>query len=112
MVREAARNARREGNLVCCLMLAVVQCIVSCLGDILEYFSAWAYVQCAVRGVSFMDAARITYSMMTCANVHFIVQDMLIDAVVNLGAILCGLVGLAAGAGVGSLVDDPTGVTL
>lgn len=57
--------------------------------------------QVAVRGVSFIEAARITYSMMTCSNVDYIVQDLLINSVVSLGALLCGAVGAAVGAAAG-----------
>jgi len=97
----ARSNARRDRNVVQYVILTVLQCLVSCLGDILEYFSEWAYVQCAVRGVGFLDAARITYSQMTCANVYILIHDLLIDSVVSLGALLCGLVGAGAGAGAG-----------
>lgn len=101
-IRLARRDAQQDGNAVCCVILVLLECVVSCLGDILDYFSEWAYVQCAVRGVSFTQAARITYSMMTCANLFYVVQDLLIDSVVNLGALLCMLVGAAAGAGTGT----------
>jgi len=101
VVRQARVDAQQDGNPLCCVLLMVLECIVSCIGDILEYFSEWAYVQCAVRGVSFFEAARITYSMMTCANLFFVVQDLLINSVVNLGALFCGIVGCAVGAGTG-----------
>jgi len=97
-IRAARRDAQQDGNAVCCVVLLLLECVVSCLGDILAYFSEWAYVQCAVRGVNFIQAARITYTMMTCANAYFILQDLLIDSVVNLGALLCGLVGAGFGA--------------
>merc|ERR1719188_1257394 len=79
--------------MVCCVLLVLLECVVSCLGDILEYFSEWSYVQCAVRGVSFIEAARITYSMITCANLYFVIQDLLINSVVSLCAILCAAAG-------------------
>jgi len=102
VIRMARSEAQSEGNYVSCILLMLLECVVSCLGDILEYFSEWAYVQCAVRGVSFVQAARITYSMMTCANLLFVVQDLLIDSVVSLGALLCGLVGAGVGAATGA----------
>jgi len=105
VIRQARRDAQQDGNAVCCVILLLLECVVSCIGDILEYFSEWAYVQCAVRGASFIQAARITYSMMTCANVYFVVQDLLINSVVNLGALFSGAVGCAAGAGAGLALD-------
>merc|ERR1711879_1101116 len=92
------------GNAVCCVLLLVLQCVVQCFGDILEYFSEWAYVQCAVRGTSFMDSARITYSLMTCASLEYVVQDLLVNSVVNLGAFICAGAGCMAGVGIGFFV--------
>jgi hypothetical protein len=97
VVRSARQDAQQDGNVACCVLLLVVECFISCIGDILEYFSEWAYVQCAVRGASFFQAARITYSMFTCANLQYILSDLLLDSVVNLGSFVCAA--LAAGAG-------------
>jgi hypothetical protein len=107
-VRSARRDAQQEGNMVCCVMLLLVECFIGCIGDILEYFSEWAYVQCAVRGASFFDAAKITLSFFTCANIEYILSDLLLNSVVNLGTLLCGCTGAAAGAGAGYLAGDAT----
>jgi len=101
VVSQARRNAQEDGSPLTCVLLLVLECVVSCIGDILEFFSEWAYVQCAVRGVPFLAAARITYSMMTCSNLFYVVSALLINSVVNLGALLCGIVGCAVGAGIG-----------
>jgi len=98
VLRQARADAQQDGNACCCVILLVLECVVSCIGDILEYFSEWAYVQCAVRNVSFIEAARITYSFITCSNLEFILQDLLVNSVVTLGALLCGAGGCAAGA--------------
>jgi len=111
LLRRARAQAQEDGNAVCCVLLLVLQCVVQCIGDILEYFSEWAYVQCAVRGVSFIDAARITYAMMTCSNVEYILQDLLVNSVVSLGAFLCGLVGGGAGAAAGFAFGPDNGTT-
>merc|ERR1712039_958758 len=71
-VRQMRVDQQQEGNLTCCVILLVLECIISCIGDMMEYFSEWAYVQVAVRGCSFMDAVRITFSMCSCANVKTI----------------------------------------
>merc|ERR1719310_163586 len=38
---------------------------------------------------------------MTCANIQYIMKDLLLGSVVMLGAIMCGVVGCAVGAGMG-----------
>merc|ERR1712176_768373 len=110
VVRMARRDAQEEGNIVTSILLCVLEMIISCIGDMLEYFSEWAYVQCAVRGASFMEAAKITYSLCTCASLFYVIQALLINSVVNLGAILCGIVGCAVGLGVGLAVDSDASV--
>lgn len=107
-VRSARQDAQQDGNMVCCVMLLLVECFIGCIGDILEYFSEWAYVQCAVRGASFFEAARITLSFFTCANLQYIISDLLLNSVVNLGTLLCGCTGAAAAAGAGYLAGDGT----
>jgi len=109
LIRQARVDAQADGNTCCCVILLVLECVVTCVGDILEYFSEWAYVQCAVRDVSFIEAARITYSFMTCSSLELILQDLLVNSVVSLGALLCGAVGCAAGAGAGFAVGAGSG---
>mmetsp|Transcript_15406 Transcript_15406/g.35012 ORF Transcript_15406/g.35012 Transcript_15406/m.35012 type:complete len:351 (-) Transcript_15406:3-1055(-) len=100
-VRSMRRDAQGDGNAVACVLLCILECMISCIGDIMEYFSEWAFVQVACRGVSFCQAVRITYSMCSCANIVYIVQDLLLDSVVNLGALLCGMAGALGGGAAG-----------
>lgn len=99
VVRQARRQAQGDGNAVMCIILMVLECIIGCIGDILEYFNAWAYVQCAIRGVSFCDAARITFSMIMCANLKYIISDLLLNSLVSCGSMLCAVVGGLCGLG-------------
>jgi len=106
VAKAVRRDAQGDGNPVLCVVALVLECFISCLGDILEYFNEWAYVQCAVRGTSFITSARITYSMMTCANLQYVASDLLLNSLVSLGGLLCGLVGAASGAATGYALDD------
>jgi hypothetical protein len=105
VVRSARQDAQQEGNVVCCILLLAIECFITCIGDILEYFSEWAYVQCAIRGASFFEAARITYSFFTCANLQYILSDLLLDSVVNMGTFVCAVLGAGAGALVAVLMN-------
>ncbi|CAJ1375950.1 unnamed protein product [Effrenium voratum] len=91
------REAQEDGNIVLCCLLAVVECIVECIGDILQWVCSWAYVQCAVRGVGFCDACSATFSLCTFANMDAICASTLIDSVPYLGALIVGL--LSGGVG-------------
>lgn len=87
-VRQCQRDAAKDGNYVLCIILCVVECFISCIGDILEYFSEWAYVQCAIRGVSFFDAASITFTLFTCCKIDIIIADLLLNSLVSCGAMM------------------------
>merc|ERR1719329_305164 len=97
-IRKMARDQQEGGNYVACIMLVILQCIIGCIGDILDYFSERAYVQVAVRGCSFFDAVKITFSLCTCANMTYILQDLLLDSVVTLGTLMCAVSGSLIGA--------------
>lgn len=101
LLRKMASDQGESGNTCACVMLMCLQCIVGCIGDILEYFSEWAYVQVAVRGCSFMHAVKITYSLCTCANMTYILKDLLLDYVVTLGTLMCAVSGALIGAMLG-----------
>merc|ERR1712154_547393 len=94
-------DAQSEGNTLTCVILCILEMIIGCIGDIMEYFSEWAYVQVAVRGTSFMNSVRITMGFCTCVNMIYIIKDMLLDSVVSLGALMCGISGAFVGAGFG-----------
>jgi len=101
VARLAKNDSAESGNMLCCVIFCIVECVLSCIGDILEYFSEWAYVQVAVRGTSFCDSVKITFSRCTCAYIDYIVSDLLLNSVVNMGALLCGASGALAGAVIG-----------
>mmetsp|Transcript_4074 Transcript_4074/g.8741 ORF Transcript_4074/g.8741 Transcript_4074/m.8741 type:complete len:596 (+) Transcript_4074:177-1964(+) len=110
VARQIELDARRNENRVLQCLAVVVRCVLGCIGDILEYFNEWAYVQCAIRGVGFFQAAKITYSICTLANVRYIMSSWLVGNVVWLGALfsavvgglLGALVGLASGSAIGA----------
>jgi len=108
VVKSARRQAAEEGNVVTCILLCLLECFIACIGDMLEYFNEWAYVQCALRGVDFISGVRITFAMFTCANMQYILQDMLLNSVINLGAVLCAVVGTLAAFAFGWFMGSET----
>lgn len=108
MIAQAVREkAQKEGNAVTCILACIIECFIRCIGDILQYFNDWAYVQCAVRGVGFMDGVRITFAMLTCGNVQYIIRDLLLNSVISTGALLCAAVGGVCAFGFGLASSDP-----
>eukprot|EP00438_Fugacium_kawagutii_P016720 Skav227664 [mRNA] locus=scaffold58:615270:615965:- [translate_table: standard] len=100
LVRSVRVAAQEDGNIVGCIVALVLECIIDAIGDMLEYFNAWVYVQCAMRGGSFCESARATCAMISCNGLKAIIGDLLVDRVVLLGTLLSGLVGLGVGAAI------------
>lgn len=94
----AQREAAEERNVVFCIIACCLHCVIRCVGDIIVYLNAWAYVQCAVRNASFTDAARITFSLCTCASIPLLTSELLVSWCANFGTILAILTGLCTGA--------------
>eukprot|EP00434_Breviolum_minutum_P041449 symbB.v1.2.036869.t1/scaffold5310.1/size28534/1 len=98
LIRSLRVAFQEDGNIVGCIIALILECIVSAIGDMLEYFNSWVYVQCAIRGGSFCESARASCAMIACNGIKGIIGDLLINSVVSLGAWLSGLCGLAVGA--------------
>eukprot|EP00928_Gymnodinium_smaydae_P042545 TRINITY_DN28628_c0_g1_i1.p1 TRINITY_DN28628_c0_g1~~TRINITY_DN28628_c0_g1_i1.p1 ORF type:complete len:517 (-),score=84.47 TRINITY_DN28628_c0_g1_i1:128-1678(-) len=102
------RQSSSDNNIVCGIILLVVQCIVSCIGDMIEYMNDWAYVQCAIRGCGYQDAAKITYALCTCANVKYVISDALLGTVSAGGSLLVMAAGAVSGYAMGVGSADPS----
>merc|ERR1711948_17795 len=86
-------DAEEGGNYVACIIACIIKSIIQCIGDILEWISTYVYVQCAVRGLGFLDGARATYALATIGNLIYIVAAILCEWVVFMGACLCAMTG-------------------
>lgn len=96
--------------LQCCL--CCLECCVKCIGDMLDYFNQWGLTQAAIRGTSFCESARITYSMMTYSNLSYIFSALLIDFVGDLIIMLCALAGAGVAFSSATLYKDDDGNNL
>ena len=94
IVQGVQEQAAEEGNVVLCVIALILQCIIACIGDLMEYFSQWVYVMCAIRGGSFCGSARGTCALFSCAGMKPIMGGLLIDPVVTLGCLFGGLGGM------------------
>lgn len=106
LARKLRDDAAESGNYVACVIACIISAIISCIGDILEWISLYAYVQVAVRGLNFISATKATYSMATISNLTYVVSAILVEWVVGMGAVLCGLSGAVFAGVVGYLACD------
>ena len=93
MVRPAQKLAE-NGNTITSVIVCVIDVIIMCTGDLVEYFDDWVYPQCAIRGTAFCGSARSTYAVIACNGLPTVITDLLLDFVFRPGRILCGVTGL------------------
>lgn len=101
-------EAQREGDFVTCLILCCVRCILECIGDIIEFFNEWGFVQCAIRNASYCNSVKMVFGLLTWRNALQIVSSWLVDSVVNFGAFMSAVVAGLLGAGVGYIGNAQT----
>jgi len=93
LLKKLEREAAEDNNPVVCVLLCLTRCVVNCIGDILEWFNEFAYVQCAVRGHGYLDAVKATYALCTFSGCQGISAASLVSTVMTMGALLCSILG-------------------
>ena len=99
-LRMMARQARERDDMQ--LLLCLVECILACIQDIMEYFNKWAYVYVGLYGFGYIEAGRNVIQLFQSKGWTTIITDDLADRVllmmsVAVGAIT-GLIGMAVAA--------------
>ncbi|RIB23701.1 plasma-membrane choline transporter-domain-containing protein [Gigaspora rosea] len=80
------------GFLACC-----IACLLAWIESLVEYFNFYAYVEVAIYGKSYCQAAKDTWTLIKDRGVEAIINDDLIGNVLTMGSlligVLCGLLG-------------------
>merc|ERR1719195_1096382 len=66
-----------------------------------EYFNTYAYAHCAIYGTSFMQSAKMAFSLFASEGFTALINDDLTGMVLFAGSLVGGVVTAACGAGVG-----------
>lgn len=100
-------NSRNDGNGGAELLYCIIQCILSLVEDIMEYFNQWSYVFVGIHGMSYLESGKAVIEMFKARGCSAILTNGLaiyvINAVVLLSGIACGIIGVAV-----SLLDTRT----
>lgn len=91
LMKKIQNDAEGNGNILVQIIACVMRCIISIIGDIVEWISSYIYVQVALRGLSFMQGAKATYALATISNLMFVCSAILVEYVAILGSVLCAL---------------------
>ncbi|KAI8972086.1 plasma-membrane choline transporter-domain-containing protein [Pilobolus umbonatus] len=71
-------------------LLCIVDCILSCIEDMMEWFNFYALSGVAIYGQGFVESAKRTWTMIKDRGIEALINDNLIDNVLMMGAVLVG----------------------
>jgi len=101
-LRSMARQGARRGGMAAC----VCYIFLTCLEWLARYFSVYAYVQVAIYGVSFLQAAKNTWQLLSSRGFDAIINDDLSNMVLSAGALVGGILTFLLGGFVTYLMFD------
>ena len=99
-LRALVQNARQDtgDNVAAMILLCCVQCILSCLQDMLEYFTKYAFTQVAIYGKDYCSAAKDTWQLVKTRGIDALINDNLIGSVMGMGSLAVGIFSGCVGA--------------
>ncbi|KAL7520603.1 hypothetical protein ACHAWX_005320 [Stephanocyclus meneghinianus] len=106
------RNEREESD---GLLLCLLQCLLACLRDVIEYFNTWAYVFVGIYGYTFLDAGKNVLELFKTRGWTTIITDNLAQSVLTMLSaavgLITGLVALAIAHGQGMMFGSELGAS-
>ncbi|KAJ2886809.1 putative choline transporter, neither null mutation nor overexpression affects choline transport [Coemansia asiatica] len=87
----ALRNQEGD-NFAVQLLACCIDCILGCIEGIVEFFNKYAYVEIAIFGKPFVQAAKDTWTLIKDRGVDALINDCLIGNVLQMGAFLCAAI--------------------
>ncbi|KIJ68160.1 hypothetical protein HYDPIDRAFT_83809 [Hydnomerulius pinastri MD-312] len=92
LILNAARNsASADGSPVEACLACCAECFVGCIENLVEYFNRYAYIEIALYGKSYINAAKDTYKMFKDRGIDALVNDSLVGTTLLFGGYVTGL---------------------
>jgi len=108
VVRQAKESARRSDNGAAACALCCLECIVSSLDRLIQYFNMYAYTHVAIYGKDFISAAKDTWRLFSERGFDVLINDDLTGMVLTMGCFLGGIASCVVGGGVGYASTNDT----
>jgi hypothetical protein len=93
---DSARRQGRDRNGAQAVIACLVSCVLRLIEDIMEWFNTFAYVQVAVRGLTYTDSCRATAALARTNNFGAVRSQLVSTSVVGYGVLLSAVVGVIA----------------
>jgi len=107
-LRMMAHQARQNEDMQ--LLACLIECILACIQDIIEYFNKWAYVYVGLYGFGYIEAGRNVIQLFQQKGLSVLITDDLNDRVLLMMSVcvgaLTGIVGMLAAIADQSLLGD------
>mmetsp|Transcript_8204 Transcript_8204/g.9554 ORF Transcript_8204/g.9554 Transcript_8204/m.9554 type:complete len:543 (+) Transcript_8204:1-1629(+) len=91
------QRARDRDNNGAALLYCILQCIVSILGDLLEYFNQWAYIFVGIYGTTYLQSGQRVLELFKARGCTSIISNGLasyvLGTVVMVVGLICGILG-------------------
>lgn len=92
VLAENAKNQAREDDDGCAsILFCVLECILSMLEDIIEYFNQWSYVLVGLYGYSYLESGRRVMELFRARGFTAIITNDLVGYVLSFTAVLVGV---------------------
>jgi hypothetical protein len=105
LIHQARTNPEND-NLLCCVLLCCIECLLSLFQDLLEYFNKYAFTQVAIYGKDYITAAKDTWALVKSHGIDAVINDNLIGTVLSLGGLMIGII--TGGIGILAVLISPS----
>ncbi|KAJ3011684.1 putative choline transporter, neither null mutation nor overexpression affects choline transport [Thoreauomyces humboldtii] len=92
MLRMAQNSAAGDNNPGAALCAACAGCCLGMIEQLVQYFNKWAFVQVAVYGKDYIQAAKDTFALVHSKGIDAIINDQLIGSVLGMGGVVVSLI--------------------
>jgi len=104
LAREMKRNAADDNNVALAIIACCLECILSCIGDMIEYFNVYAFTEVAIYGKPYCQAAKDTWTLCKSRGIEAIINDNLIGNVLSIGAMTVACLSAVVTCAIGFLI--------
>ncbi|ESK97172.1 integral to plasma membrane protein [Moniliophthora roreri MCA 2997] len=91
ILRAIESNANADGHPVEACLACCAACVIGCIQGLVEYFNRYAYIEIALYGKPYIDAAKDTWRLFKDRGIDALVNDSLVGMTMTWGAYIVGL---------------------
>ncbi|EPQ57025.1 DUF580-domain-containing protein [Gloeophyllum trabeum ATCC 11539] len=84
-------NAADDGNPAAAILACCAECFVACIEGFVQYFNRYAYIEIALYGKPYIDAAKDTWRLFQDRGIDALVNDQLVGMTLAWGAYAVGM---------------------